>query len=359
MSQANELLDSLTEDEIAAYTANPATEEHIVIDSATRKITVPESLKRIAVQFDHNIETVTFDCPRYWDGIDMSTMKIYINYMRPDGKPGSCLAENVSIDESNDTIMHFAWTISGDITQIKGNLSFLICIEQSDDDGYEEYHWNSELNRDMYISEGLECEEPIITAYPAIITQLLVRMEKVMAIATPEAMQAYVDEYFDDVDSVVFVGGDSESNMDITADYVIDNEMSDTSKNAVKNNVIKAYVDESVENLKTEVNAYTDDTVANAVIDIDDSISDTSVNPVQNKVIKAYVDESVENLKTEVNAYTDNAITGVNIKIDRSEDDISQLTRRLDSLIDVGTELPDPTTTDSLLFVVIDEAGDE
>ena len=71
------------------------------------------------------------------------------------------------------------------------------------------------------------------------------------------------------------------------------------------------------------------------------------------------MDESVENLKTEVNAYTDNAITGVNIKIDRSEDDISQLTRRLDSLIDVGTELPDPTTTDSLLFVVIDEAGDE
>ena len=46
-------------------------EPHIVIDSH-RAITVPEQLKRIAVQFDHNFETVTFDCPRYWDGHDLS-----------------------------------------------------------------------------------------------------------------------------------------------------------------------------------------------------------------------------------------------------------------------------------------------
>ena len=57
---AEELLDSLSEEEISAYTADSATEEHIVV-GADRFITVPDSLKRIAVQFDHNIETVTFD----------------------------------------------------------------------------------------------------------------------------------------------------------------------------------------------------------------------------------------------------------------------------------------------------------
>ena len=57
----------------------PNLEEHIKI-GLDRHITVPESLKRIAVQYDHNVETVTFDCPRYWDGHDMSKMTVYINY---------------------------------------------------------------------------------------------------------------------------------------------------------------------------------------------------------------------------------------------------------------------------------------
>ena len=55
-------------------------EEHIII-GRDRYITVPEGLKRIAVQYDHNVETVTFDCPRYWDEHDLSTMNIYINYI--------------------------------------------------------------------------------------------------------------------------------------------------------------------------------------------------------------------------------------------------------------------------------------
>ena len=39
-------------------------EPHIVIDD-DRYIAVPKKLRRLAVQHDHNVETVTFDCPRY------------------------------------------------------------------------------------------------------------------------------------------------------------------------------------------------------------------------------------------------------------------------------------------------------
>ena len=79
MSQAENLLNNLSSYEIDMYSTDVLTEEHIVIGS-DRSITVPESLKRIAVQFDNDVETVTFDCPRYWDNLDLSTMKIYINY---------------------------------------------------------------------------------------------------------------------------------------------------------------------------------------------------------------------------------------------------------------------------------------
>lgn len=194
MSQAEDLLNSLNSRSVSLYTANPDTEEHIVIDE-NRYITIPDALKRIAVQFDHDIETVTFDCPRYWDGLDMSEMKVYINYMRPDKNRGMYWVNEVVIDEDDTNIMHFNWTISKNVTLVKGNVSFLVCIKKTDADGNEENHWNSELNSDMYISEGLECEESIVSEYPDVITDLLTRMDYVEEIATPDTMQQYVNEF--------------------------------------------------------------------------------------------------------------------------------------------------------------------
>ena len=194
MSRADELLDAVSDEGIALYTADPATEGHIIVDS-NRFITVPEELRRIAVQFDNNMETVTFDCPRYWDGIDMSKMKVYINYLTKSNVRGMYLAEKVTVDPQDDTIMHFDWLITRNVTLVKGPISFLVCIRDVDEEGNESNHWNSELNQEMYVSEGLECEESILEQYPDIITQLLTRMDYVEEIATPEHMQNYVNEF--------------------------------------------------------------------------------------------------------------------------------------------------------------------
>ena len=183
MSRAEDLLDTLSDEPMPAL-ADPANEPHIVIDTS-RRITVPEELKRIAVQYDHNIETVTFDCPRYWDGHDMSKMAIYINYRCPDKTMGSYLAENVVVDKSDESMMHFDWTISKNVTMADGNLMFLVCIKKTNEEGEEVNHWNTELNREMYISEGMECDEDIIESYPDIITQLLLRMDSVEMIIAP------------------------------------------------------------------------------------------------------------------------------------------------------------------------------
>lgn len=194
MSNAEKLLDNISEEEITLLTADMNSEPHIVIGS-DRLITVPDELKRIAVQYDHDVETVTFDCLRYWDEHDLSTMKIYINYMRPDLYRDSYLAQNVSVDELDDSIIHFTWTVSRNVTEKKGNISFLVCAKITDDEGNEKNHWNSELNQEMYISEGLECDESIISSYPDIITQLLVSMDDVEAKTTEEAMLGYLNTY--------------------------------------------------------------------------------------------------------------------------------------------------------------------
>ena len=180
MSQAEDLLNSLSENDISTKI-----EPHIVVGS-NRVITVPSELKRIAVQYDHNIETVTFDCPRYWDDHDMSTMKVYINYTRADNEPGCYIADDVAVDETDTSIMHFSWTISRHVTEAVGPLTILVCIKMVDADGNEVNHWNSERNTDMTISQGMECGDIIVNKYPDVITYLLADMGNLADLTTED-----------------------------------------------------------------------------------------------------------------------------------------------------------------------------
>lgn len=82
MSTANELF----------TTASGVDEAHIVINS-DRSVSVPDELKNIAVQYDHNIETVTFDCPRYWD---VRTDEGYLMYDTD--------VEDIEIDENGNEV---------------------------------------------------------------------------------------------------------------------------------------------------------------------------------------------------------------------------------------------------------------
>lgn len=229
MNQAEMLLNGLSPDEITEYAEASGNEPHVIV-GADRVVVVPDQLKRIAVQHDHNVETVTFDCPRYWDGLDMSVMKIYINYARPDGGLGAYYCNTVTVDESDDTIMHFDWVVSRNVTSATGTLSFLICIKKTDANGNEENHWNSELNTDMHISKGLETSETVIAPHPDIVTQLLTRMDVVEALATEEAMQGYVNEYLDNATPLI---DETLSQSGVAADAKVTGDSIADVKNAV------------------------------------------------------------------------------------------------------------------------------
>lgn len=191
MSNALDALMNMSNDDIAAYTSEPEAEGMIVVGD-DRRVIVPDKLKRIAVQYDHNIETVTFDCPRYWDDHDMSKMIVYINYRLPNGDLGSYIAGNI---KASGNRMNFDWTILKGVTQYKGEIAFLICIKKTDSEGLEDNHWNSELCTDMYISEGLETVEQTTYNYPDLVNQLLERMTVVEQInVQAEEMQVLHDE---------------------------------------------------------------------------------------------------------------------------------------------------------------------
>ena len=168
MSKAENLLNSLN---TPSGLANESEEPHIVI-GYDRVVTVPDQLKRLAVQHDHDVETVTFDCPRYWDEHDMSQMSVYINYLRSDTYQAAYKVPTVTVDANNSSIMHFDWTISRNVSSVTGKIVFLVCVKKTDADGNESNHWNSELCKDCYVSEGLEPNaEELKEAYPDIIEQ--------------------------------------------------------------------------------------------------------------------------------------------------------------------------------------------
>lgn len=150
MATAEELFSSLNSEE-----------PHIIINS-DRTITIPDELKNAAVQYDHNIETVTFDCPRYWDGNDLSEMIVSINYMRSDGHEGSHTCKNVVVDGNDSNIMHFDWTISNDATQVAGDLVFIVCVKKEHIDGYTSQVWHSQRCETFSVIKGLKCSQTTI-----------------------------------------------------------------------------------------------------------------------------------------------------------------------------------------------------
>lgn len=180
MSQADEILNNLTEEEMAMYSAGNGVDPHIVVND-DRTITVPDELKCVGVEYDHNIKTVTFDCPRYWGGHDLSKMTININYKRSDGQTGIYLAQNVTVDGTDESIIHFTWTFSKLVTLTKGALKFSICAYTFSDADGEERHWNSKPNSDMFVFEGLECSSTIEDENPDILKQLVSQMGDVDA----------------------------------------------------------------------------------------------------------------------------------------------------------------------------------
>lgn len=148
-------------------------EPHIVI-SRDRSITIPDELKKLAAQYDHDIETITFDCPRYWDDHDLSGMAIYIRYECPDGTTGAYPADNISVDESDESLMHFTWTISQNVTHTPGSLAIQIAIEHVDDEGHVTLRWSSDRTSKGFIAKSISSDNvDLELTYPDTISSLV------------------------------------------------------------------------------------------------------------------------------------------------------------------------------------------
>lgn len=170
--------------------------KYLEINDVTRMINVPANLLLGVIQ-DKNVERLYFRCKKIvGDNIDLSKHQIYINYINALDKtgerleikePGTYHCEDVT---SNGDYITFSWLLSENVFKKRGFLAFSVNAS----DG-EKTRWNTfpAIGTVLItITGGLqEASE----RYPDIITQLLNRMNKVEELATPEAMQGYVNTY--------------------------------------------------------------------------------------------------------------------------------------------------------------------
>lgn len=146
-------------------------DQYFTIDPPTRQIT-NNSQKVKLIQYDHNSERFTFECPRFIDGHDMSLCNsIRVNYVNIEKKTKEHADGIYKVDDvqaSEDKIV-FSWLISRNATQKVGPLNFLIQFACISEDSNVDYEWHTDTSKGVFVYAGMKNEEVIVEEYPDIL----------------------------------------------------------------------------------------------------------------------------------------------------------------------------------------------
>lgn len=194
MATAEELLQN------AAETLSESAAEVCVIDEETRTINVPPGESLFGVTGDKDVERKYFQCPKIvGDNIDLSQHQIYIVYVFTSTQNSTVFpsiginkyrCEDVKVSGDNIT---FSWKLSGNVLATPGFIAFKVMAAKNEGSNLKT-KWNTAPAFGTVLITVPDGEE-IAEEYPDIINQLFEEMEKVQEIATPEAMQGYVEAY--------------------------------------------------------------------------------------------------------------------------------------------------------------------
>lgn len=173
----------------------------ITIDPETRTINLPASETLFGTEQEMNVERKYFKCPKIvGDNIDLSKHQIYITYVTakdntgtflPEEELGLYYCEDMAVDGDYIT---FSWLLSENVLRNHGFIAFAVSAKHMDGEVLKT-RWKTKPAVGTVLLTVPDGDGQIVEAYPDIITQLLERMDEVEAIATPEAMQNYVETY--------------------------------------------------------------------------------------------------------------------------------------------------------------------
>lgn len=106
----------------------------LVIDNDLRTITIPDDEKVFGVYSDDNVKTLTFQMPRYYNGIDLSEFVIRVNYRNSVRVTDASYAENIVVESE---LIYFDWVLRRNVFNTNGtsgSVTFSVCLRLIDGD---------------------------------------------------------------------------------------------------------------------------------------------------------------------------------------------------------------------------------
>lgn len=306
-------------------------DKHFIIDPVTRTIT-NQSGKLVLIQYDHNSERFTFECPRHIDEHDMSLCnKVEIHYINTgtgnSKSTGIYETDDLQISEDGTDNVTFSWLISQNATRHVGKLHFVIRFACVADDTTIEYAWNTGIYSDIAIAKSIYNGEEFVEDYIDVLEMWKQDLySEGLKIASVEQTTTSTEDSGINIITMTMTDGstktfqiqngskgndgssiasiDHTSRNGLVDTYTITLTDGSTTTFQVYNGANGSSGDGSgdmatatydPQGKRTDIFKYVDDKVAEndtsgSSITVDTALSETSTNPVQNKVIKSALD---------------------------------------------------------------------
>ena len=168
MATAEQLLAEVTE-----------VDKKLYIDFDTRQILIPNSIHQLGVESDDDVKKLTFSVPKIYYDCDLSTFRIFINYMNA-RKEGDLFAVKKEDVREVDGNLEFDWIVGRHAVAYKGTAIFNVCMKKGsmqpdpEDATQEIFVVDQEFNTTVAklpVLEGLETSEGVIQEYADILMQ--------------------------------------------------------------------------------------------------------------------------------------------------------------------------------------------
>lgn len=124
---------------------------------ASRQVKVPADQKAIGAVGDHLSEQLTFECPQFIDGHDVSgCARKYVTWKNVDGEMGH---DELTVDKTEEGNLYLVWTIRNALTSAKGLVQFSVHFEDVAEDGESiVYRWSTLTNQNCEILDAINAQ---------------------------------------------------------------------------------------------------------------------------------------------------------------------------------------------------------
>lgn len=144
----------------------------IVIDKDLRIMQIPPTLKLLGVESDDSVNRINFCLPREYNGFDLSTFVIRINYMNANNEGDVYAVDDAYVQDDN---VYFSWLVGRHACEYKGTVKFIVCLKKVDGNAVVTQEFNTTVQK-LPVLEGLETSEAVIQENPDIFEQLLLQI---------------------------------------------------------------------------------------------------------------------------------------------------------------------------------------